>query len=47
MAGSSGLADLLIVLPRLEVTDASPSVFFSDTSPPGAEPFQFQDAVGH
>ena len=35
-----------MVLPRLDWMETSPSVFFSATSPDGAEPFQFQEAVG-
>lgn len=46
MAGSLGLASFLMVLPRLDWTATSPSVFFSATSPLGALPFQFQEAVG-
>ena len=34
-----------MVLPRLDWTETSPSVFFSETSPDGAEPFQFHEAV--
>ena len=34
-----------MVLPRLDWTATSPSDFFSATSPDGAEPFQFQEAV--
>ncbi len=45
MAGSLGCADFLMVLPRLDWTATSPSDFFSATSPDGAEPFQFQEAV--
>ena len=35
-----------MVLPRLDWTETSPSVFFSATSPDGADPFQVQEA-GH
>ena len=35
-----------MVLPRLDWTETSPSAFFSATSPDGAEPFQFHEAVG-
>ena len=45
MAGSLGWAALLIVLPRFDWTETSPSVFFSATSPAGVLPFQFQEAV--
>ena len=34
-----------MVLPRLDWTATSPSSFFSATSPLGALPFQFQEAV--
>ena len=44
-AGSSGSAGLVIVLPRFDVTAASPSVFLSATSPDGPEPPQFQETA--
>ena len=46
MAGSLGFASFLMVLPRFDWMATSPSVFFSATSPLGALPFQFQEAVG-
>ena len=44
MAGSSGWAAFLIVLPRFDWMATSPSVFLSATMPPGVEPFQLAEA---
>ena len=44
MAGSSGWAAFLMVLPRFDWMAISPSVFLSATMPPGVEPFQLAEA---
>lgn len=45
-AGLFGSAFFLILLPRLDVMETSPSCFFSATVPPGAPPPQFHETAG-
>lgn len=44
-AGLFGSAFFLILLPRLDVMETSPSCFFSATVPPGAPPPQFHETT--
>jgi hypothetical protein len=47
MPGLEGSAGLVMVLPLWDVTETSPSVFFSATVPEGREPFQFHETGKH